>query len=396
LNTVKKHKKVVIVGGGPAGMMAASQLQGLDCEVVIVDQKATTGRKFLVAGDGGFNLTHSEPANSFVLKYNDEWIQSCFKRYTNTDFIAFLDQLGIGTRIGSSGKIFPLESIKPVQVLNAWKAFLSPFVTFVLNAKVIDFESGKIQIEQNGAISDLMCDYLVFALGGASWPNTGSDGMWESMFQAKGIALDAFQSSNSGLELYPNWLEGIEGKIVKNIVLTCGNQRCSGDFVVTSYGIEGKPVYAVNGALRTMEKKYVFIDWKPQFSREKIIQVLRKAKNPSQGLKTLAIDSVALFWLKTFTSKEVYNHPEKLADAIKKMRLAIKDFRSIPEAISTAGGVAFNQLSENGELINSPAVYCCGEMVSWDAPTGGYLIQGCVSSGYVVGESIRKLLIDPR
>jgi len=387
-------KRVVIIGGGPAGLMAAAQLLKSDCEILILDQKASVGRKFLVAGDGGFNLTHSETPSEFRDKYDSDWIKQTIRQFSNKDFIRFLKLLGIETKIGSSGKIFPEDELKPIQVLNAWKEYLEPKVQFVLNARFLNFDEKQVEIEREGKTEKIDFDYLVLALGGKSWPVTGSDGAWTTVFEQKGIALNPFEASNSGLVLYENWLGDLEGKILKNIRTSCGNQSCSGDLVCTSYGLEGKPAYAINGALRKMEKPVFKVDLKPQMALEKVFEVLKKAKNPSQGLKELKLGEVAVFWIKNFVSKERFLNPKELAKVIKEFPIGIKGFRPIDEVISCAGGVADTEISEFGELHQFPNVFVAGEMIDWDAPTGGYLIQGCVSSGYVAGKRISKQMIN--
>ncbi len=381
-------KRVIIVGGGPAGLMAATQLLKSDCEILLLDQKASVGRKFLVAGDGGFNLTHSESKTELLEKYDSDWIKQAVRKFTNKDFIKFLNRIGIETKIGSSGKVFPVDHIKPIQVLNAWKEFLEPEVRFMLNSRFINFDQKQVEIERAGKVEKLDFDYLVLALGGKSWPVTGSDGLWTEIFDQKRIKLTPFQPSNSGLVMYENWLGDLEGKILKNIRVSCGNQSCSGDLVCTSYGLEGKPAYAINGALRKMEKPVFKLDFKPQMTAEKVFEILKKAKNPSQGLKELKLGEVAVFWIRNFVSKERFLNPKELAKAIKEFPIGVKGFRPIEEVISCAGGVAASEISESGELKQFPNVFVAGEMIDWDAPTGGYLIQGCVSSGFVAGKAI--------
>lgn len=373
-------------------MMAATQLLKSDCEILLLDQKASVGRKFLVAGDGGFNLTHSETPSEFRDKYDSEWIKKAIRQFSNKDWIKFLKQIGIETKVGSSGKIFPVDDIKPIGVLNAWKQFLEPKVQVILNTRFLNFDRKQVEIEREGKTEKLDFDYLVLALGGKSWPVTGSDGAWVPIFEEKGITITPLQASNSGLVLYENWLGDLEGKILKNIQTSCGNQRCAGDLVCTSYGLEGKPAYAINGALRRMEKPVFKVDLKPQMTPEKVFEVLKKAKNPSQGLKELKLGEVAVSWIRNFVSKERFLNPKELAKAIKEFSIGIKGFRPIDEVISCAGGVAESEISESGELNRFPNVFVAGEMIDWDAPTGGYLIQGCVSSGVVAGKEIRKRL----
>jgi uncharacterized flavoprotein (TIGR03862 family) len=387
-------KRVVIIGGGPAGLMAATQLLKSDCEILLLDQKASVGRKFLVAGDGGFNLTHSENKLELMEKYDSDWMKQAVRTFPNKDFIKFLKQIGIETKVGSSGKIFPEDEIKPIQVLNAWKQHLEGRVQFQLNCRFVNFEENELTFEREGKSEKITFDYLILALGGKSWPVTGSDGVWTQIFEEKGISLTPFQPSNSGLVLYDNWLSDLEGKILKNIRASCGNQSCSGDLVCTSYGLEGKPAYAINGALRKMEKPVFKVDLKPQMNTEKVLEILKKAKNPSQGLKELKLGEVAIFWIKNFVSKERFLNPKELAKAIKEFPIGIKGFRPIEEVISCAGGVSDTEISESGELNKFPNVFVAGEMIDWDAPTGGYLIQGCVSSGYTSGRAIRNRLLE--
>ena len=382
-------KRVIIIGGGPAGLMAATQLLKSDCEILLLDQKASVGRKFLVAGDGGFNLTHSETPSEFRDKYDSEWIKKTIRQFSNKDWIKFLKQIGIETKVGSSGKIFPADEIKPIQVLNAWKEFLAPKVEFIMNTTFVDFNEKQVIVEKEGEQEKLDFDYLILALGGKSWPVTGSDGSWVPVFEKKGIQVEEFQASNSGLVLYENWLGDLEGKVLKNIRTFCGSQSCAGDLVCTSYGLEGKPAYAINAALRKMEKPVFKVDLKPQMTSEKVFEILKKAKNPSQGLKELKLGEVAVSWIRNFVSKERFLNPKELAKAIKEFPIGIKGFRPIEEVISCAGGVANSEISEFGELNQFPKVFVAGEMIDWDAPTGGYLIQGCVSSGYVAGKAIK-------
>ena len=388
-------KQVVIVGGGPAGLIAAAQLKDSGCTVTIIDQKPTVGRKFLVAGEGGFNLTHSEPVLDFIEKYDNDWIKKCVRTYPSKQFRKYLKQIGVPTIVGSSGKVFPEETMKPAQVLSAIQADIAAHVTYDLGATVVDFDAVSVTIEKESGRSTLNFDYLIFALGGASWQKTGSDGLWVPLFQQKGIEVMPLLPSNSGVVLYDNWLADLtDGMLLKNVITSVDKASCAGDILVTNYGLEGKPIYAVNRALRAMEKPTLTIDLKPQMTFEKIQQILKKAKNPTQGLKELKLSEVSLVWLRKFVSKENYNSAEQLAKQIKAFKIGIQSFRPIDEVISSAGGVATTELTPSGQLVTMDNIYCCGEMVDWDAPTGGYLIQACVSSGYVAGQAIRSLLID--
>lgn len=385
-----KKPHVVIVGGGPAGLMAATQLIGLPIDITVVDHKSAVGRKFLVAGDGGFNLTHSESLEDFVEKYDQPLVKEWVRRFNATDFREWLTKIGIETVIGSSGKVFPLPTTKPIQVLNAWLKQLKEHpINWKLKTKLIDFTKTEVVLQQGDLQETLTYDYLVLALGGASWKKTGSDGSWYNLLKAKGIEVVPFQSGNSGLEInLPDFLTHYEGSIVKNIRLSVDELTVSGDLVITTYGIEGKPVYAVNRALRNSNFKGLKIDFKPQFSFEKIEEMLAKNTTIRKAFDTLKIPTVAYNWLKETLSKEQFTEPNSIAKAIKSFEPAIRGLRPLDEVISTVGGIAVNELDENGCLIQFGNIYCCGEMIDWDAPTGGYLIQASVASGFVVGKTI--------
>ena len=313
-------------------------------------------------------------------------------QFTACDFRDFLKSIGIETRIGSSGKVFPLEHIKPIQVLNAWITSLEMNTDIQANTRLIDWNEESVFLEQNGNKLAVNYDYLVFAMGGKSWSKTGSDGLWFDLFQQKGLSVLPFQSSNSGVELNTEWLYEIPGTILKNVVCTCDQLVCAGDVVLTEYGMEGKPIYALNAAIRNQENKHLVIDFKPQFSSEQIVDVLKKYSKTTEALKALKLSKVAIFWLKKGLSKSEFLDLEMLSQAIKAFHLPLVGFRPIEEVISTVGGLDTDELDANGFLKAFPKVACCGEMLNWDAPTGGYLIQGCVASGVLVGKSIQQFI----
>lgn len=385
---------VVIVGGGPAGLMAAVRLCNEHTRITLIDHKPAPGRKLLVAGDGGFNLTHSEDLPAFLEKYDCEWIRNCVRQFTPADFRVWLKSIGIETRVGSSGKVFPLEGIKPIQVLNSWLGALDEQkVEKRFRTKLIDFDAFSVLTENDGKRESLNYDYLVVALGGASWSKTGSDGHWIELFRDKGIPVVPFQSGNSGLELpYREWLLKYEGTILKNIRLKAGNVLVAGDCVVSSYGLEGKPAYAVNRPLRLQHFKGLTIDFKPQSDIVSLAEIIRHSKNVREAFRKMKIPDAIYDLFRENLSKDQFTDPDLLASCIRGFEIQVSGLRPLDEVISTVGGVAVETLDPSGKLHHWKNVYCCGEMIDWDAPTGGYLIQGCVSSGYVVGQTIAERL----
>ncbi|HLP56931.1 MAG TPA: TIGR03862 family flavoprotein [Fluviicola sp.] len=386
--------QIVIIGGGPAGLMAATQLRDVNANITIIDHKPTVGRKFLVAGEGGFNLTHSEPLETFIEKYDRKTVRDWVSQFTPDDFRSWLKTIGIATYIGSSGKVFPLEGAKPIQVLNAWLKHLeTTAIHWRLKTRLVDFDDKVAKIQSKNGVEELPYDFLVFALGGASWKKTGSDGTWFELFEKKNIPLVPFQSGNTGLELEKSdWRSAFEGQFIKNCRLMIGDLTVAGDLVVTGYGIEGKPAYAVNRALRNNHFKGLTIDFKPQLTVEKIEAVVRSSGKVREAFARLKLSSVIYSWLKEELSKAQFTDPVLLARQLKAFEVEVTGLRPIDEAISTVGGVSMEAIDSSGKLKQLERVFCCGEMLDWDAPTGGYLLQACVSSGYAVGQTIAEKL----
>lgn len=388
------HPQVVIIGSGPAGLMAATQLLETGAAITIIDHKSAAGRKFLVAGDGGFNITHSESLETFLEKYNRSFVRNAVRQFPPEATRSWLHGIGIATFIGSSGKVFPIEGIKPIAVLNAWlKQLQSPAVSWRFKTRLVDFDAHEVQLQSGSETATLPYDYLVFALGGASWKKTGSDGSWLELFSTKGIPVKPFYASNSGVELaHTNWLKQHEGAILKNIRLTAGTTTVPGDVVVTTYGLEGKPVYASNGFLRENVFKGLKIDFKPQFSIEKVGEVFAAVANVREAFRKLKVPTAVYDWLKESCSKTQFTDPVFMSAQLKAFEPAISGFRPIDEVISSVGGIDIDAVNEQGELRTFPKVFCCGEMLDWDAPTGGYLLQGCFATGFVAGQAIKRNL----
>ena len=241
-------------------------------------------------------------------------------------------------------------------------------------------------------LSGFSFDFLVFALGGASWSKTGSIGTWLSLFERKGIICKLFEASNSGFEM-PDWhkiADSLEGQTIKNCEVKFDNLQKKGDFVISKYGLEGTPIYYMNKAFRSNKNGCLFIDLKPTKTKEEITTILSKSKNITEGLKNLNLSKTAIQFVKLHTSKEEFSSPEQLSEMIKAMKFTPTSLRPIDEVISTIGGISMDAINPDFRLKNFEHIYTCGEMLDWDAPTGGYLIQGCVSSGHFVASTILR------
>ncbi len=386
-------KKVVIVGAGPAGLMAAHFLSGRkEIRVEVYDANKAVARKFLVAGHGGFNLTNSEELPQFIGKYNHPFIQHAVTRFTNEDTVKWLSEIGIGTFTGTSGKIFPEKGIKPIRVLSSWLDFLrEKNVAIHTGHKLVEFNGKRAVFRSGERIVETGYDYLIFAMGGASWKKTGSTGEWAELFRGKNIGILPFQASNAGI-CVQDWDPGLGGGVLKNTELSINGEKQFGEIELTDYGLEGAPVYALSGQVRSGASELV-LNLKPTVSIGKLTEKLRGFKGSrTDFLREIKLPKAAIGLLKATISKDDFLNDGSFLNAISRLVFPIQELRPVDEAISTVGGVAMNEINENFQLKKFPGHYCIGEMLDWDAPTGGYLLQACFASGYVTSDSIIRHL----
>lgn len=396
-------KSIAIIGGGPAAMMLAAQLDEKKFDVTIYERNAALGRKFLVAGDGGFNLTHSEETGQFITRYLPiSFMEPIIRSFTNTDLRNWLSSIGIETMVGSSKRVFPVDGIKPIDVLNA--------ILNVLKQKNVSIKTqhtwkgwanDELIFETGAEIKKVKADIVVFALGGGSWKVTGSDGTWINYFKERGIAITAFQSSNCAFEI--KWQEAFlkiaEGQSLKNILLKCGLQEKAGEVVITKFGLEGGAIYALSAGIRQQLNNQgtatIHLDLKPSFTTEQIKTKItnRGNKSLSQHLESeLNLTEVQLQLLRSILSREEFTDISVLSEKIKDLPLIITATASLDEAISTVGGIVLTEIDEHFQLRKLPDHYVIGEMLDWDAPTGGYLLQACFSMGYCLGKELNKIV----
>lgn len=382
-------KKVVIVGAGPAGLMAAHVLSKTNrFHVHIFDAHKAVARKFLVAGHGGFNLTNAKELPDFIAKYNHETIKNAVKQFTNEDTINWLSEIGIETFIGSSGKIFPKKGIKPIEVLTAWLEFLKHNnVTISTEHKLIHFTDKTVSFSNQSQEITVDFDVLIFAMGGASWKKTGSIGEWSTLFEQKGIHVIPFQPSNAGIEI-KNWDKNLGGGVLKNTQITIGNTQTFGEIELTEYGLEGAPVYALSNEVR-IGNQTICLNLKPTISSEDLEKRFETFEgNKTDFLKSLKLSKTAIQLLKNTLSKDNFMSNSSFLNAIQQLELPIHSLRPVDEAISTVGGIAMTEIDTNFQLKKYPNCYSIGEMLDWDAPTGGYLLQACFASGHVTATTI--------
>jgi uncharacterized flavoprotein (TIGR03862 family) len=385
-------KQVAIIGGGPSSFLLAAHLDPEKFKVTIYEKNKTAGRKFLVAGKGGFNLTHSEPIEKLIERYTPTtFLQTALRNFTNDDFRDWLQKLGIPTYIGSSKRVYPQEGIKPIEVLNRILKHLKQREVIMAYEHLF---SGW-DVTNNPILNNkvIVTDYTIFCLGGASWKVTGSDGDWRKIFSEKGIKTTDFKASNCGYKIdwKPTFIAKHEGTPLKNITITCNELIQKGEAVITTFGLEGNAIYGLSPHIRKQLdsnlKASIFIDFKPSLTLEKVLLKLNTShfKNTTQILKKeLKLTAAQIDLLKLYLSKEMYLDVASLSKYIKKFPLEIAGAASIDEAISTVGGIDYDAISENFELKKLTNQYCIGEMLDWDAPTGGYLLQGSASTGAYV------------
>ena len=383
-------KSLAIVGGGPAALLLAAFLDPEKFEVTIYEKNKSLARKFLVAGKGGFNLSHAESVSEFIERYTPiTFLNDALISFDAIDLRNWLTTIGIPTFIGSSNRIYPEKGIKPIEVLKAiLKVLESKNVNIQFHEKWIGWSTTDVLQFEYGL--EVKPDFTVFCMGGATWKKTGSDGTWLSIFAEKGIRTKPFETSNCAFEVPWSglFLDKCEGSPLKNIRISCGDKSQKGEAVITSFGLEGNAIYGLSPEIRkqlnSVGTAKINIDLKPLLTVATIVSKLQKstAKNSSASLKNdLNLSANQLDLLKSTVSKRVFLNIPLLAENIKCLNLEVISTAPLDEGISSVGGIELTELSSSFELKKAPNTYCIGEMLDWDAPTGGYLLQACFSMG---------------
>jgi uncharacterized flavoprotein (TIGR03862 family) len=393
--------------------MAAEVISARGVKVDVYDSMPSVGRKFLMAGKSGLNITHSESFEQFVSRYGKrrEQIEPLLKTFGPDELRQWVHGLGMETFVGTSGRVFPV-GMKASPLLRAWlKRLDASGVIFHLRHKWRGFinlaQDGVLAAEDGGksmlefetpeGIKHIKADVVVLALGGGSWSRLGSDGAWVPWLEQAGAEVEALKPSNCGfdVEWSPHFRDRFDGYPIKSAILSFGTFHQQGEFIVTKEGVEGSLIYAASARIRdeiyTRGKAIISLDLSPDRSLEWLVEKLSKPRGSrtiaSHLEKTVGIKGVKAGLLREFVSKENFTIAERLAYSIKHLQIPLIAPRPLDEAISSAGGVTFESLDEHLMLRTMPGVFFAGEMLDWEAPTGGYLLTACFASGYAAGNS---------
>ena len=387
------RRSVVVVGGGPAGLMAAEVLAtadaGIDVDVTVVDRMPSVGRKLQLAGRGGLNLTHSEPVDRFLDRYGDARVvlEPAIRAFGPQDLRRWSGGLGQRAVVGTSGRVFP-QAFRATPLLRAWLARLADAgVAFRTRQHWTGFD--------DPTTAD--ADAVVLALGGASWPRTGSDGSWVDAVAAAGIDVRPLTPANAGLvvEWSTHVRDRFAGEVLKTVEVSCGDATARGDVMITAAGIEGGPVYAIGRAVRAElaghDAATVRLDLRPDVDAGELAMRLRHRRRPKDSVSSTLRRTAGLSPAGIAVLREggpLPTNARELARRIKAVPIAVVASASIDRAISSAGGIALHEVDEHFMLRKRPGTFVAGEMLDWEAPTGGYLLQATFSTAVAAARGV--------
>ncbi len=394
---------VIVIGGGPAGLMAADVLAGAGITVDLFDAMPSVGRKFLLAGKGGMNITHSEPLEPFLSRYGThrDRIEPLLRAFSPDALREWIHGLGIPTFVGSSGRVFP-EGMKSAPLLRAWLHRLRDMgMRIHVRHRWLGWDAhGALRFATPEGEIGLRADAVILALGGASWARLGSDGAWVPWLEQRGLPVAPLCPTNCGFELHwsQHFRSRFAGQPVKPVVLSFTDDegvehRRQGELMVTEHGLEGGLIYALSALLREAIARHgqatIHLDLIPGRTLERLTADLARPRGAASLAKHLkaraSIEGVKAGLLREVLASNDLDDPTVLARILKALPLTLTATRPLDEAISSAGGVMFEALDEHLMLRDMPGVFCAGEMLDWEAPTGGYLLTACFASGRVAG-----------
>ena len=403
-------RKIAVIGGGPAGLMAAEAICRDGIRVDLFDAMPSVGRKFLMAGKGGMNITHSEPLLPFLARYGarQAQIRPLLEAFGPEALREWIHGLGIETFVGSSGRVFP-QDMKAAPLLRAWlRRLREAGVDFHMRHRWLGWdEAGRLRFATSQGEQSFGFDAVVLALGGGSWAQLGSNGAWVSLLEQRGVTVATLKPTNCGFDA--KWSEHFRsrfaGEPLKSVVLSFTDSagvvhRRQGEFVVTANGVEGSLIYAMSAALRDKIAAHgdvlIYLDLMPGKDESQVIKEIahpRGSRSMASHLQSrLGIKGVKSGLLRELLPAHSFSDPARLGSAIKALPLRLIAPRPLNEAISSAGGVVFEDLDDRLMIRSLPGVFCVGEMLDWEAPTGGYLLTACFASGRVAGLGARAWL----
>jgi uncharacterized flavoprotein (TIGR03862 family) len=396
---------VAVIGGGPAGLMAAEVLAQSGARVEVYDAMPSVGRKFLMAGKGGMNITHAEPFDVFLTRYGArrDQIEPLLSAFSPDALREWIHGLGIDTFVGTSNRVFPTD-MKAAPLLRAWLHRLRESgVHFHVRHRWNGWdEQGALRFDSSDGERAVYADAVVLALGGGSWPQLGADGAWVPLLAQHNISIAPLLPANCGFDVVwsPYFRERFAGEPLKSIAATFGDVRKQGECVITEHGIEGGLIYAHSAALRDEIERSgsatLHLDLRPDWSPQRVqneVSHPRGSRSLSSHLQSrLGLKGVNANLPREVLSAEQMHDPALLAHTIKDLPLRLIAARPLDEAISTAGGITFEALDEKLMLKKMPGVFCAGEMLDWEAPTGGYLLSACFASGFAAGNGVLEWL----
>ena len=398
------RRRIGIGGGGPAGLMAAEVLSARGHAVTVLEAMPTIGRKFLLAGKSGLNITHSEPYDRFAARFGaaGAHLRAALDAFTPGDLRTWAEELGTETFVGSSGRVFPV-AMKASPLLRAWRARLEGRgVDIRVRHRWIGFAPEGLRFETPEGVAVMAFDAVLLALGGASWPRLGSDAAWVGGLAERGVDIAPFRPANCGFDVdwSPFFVERFAGAPVKGVTARSAAGTIPGEFVISKTGIEGSLVYAhaavLRDALETSGSASFLLDLVPGRSHARLAADLArqggKASFSSRLRKGAGLDGVKAAMLRECVRDVSALLPDALASVIKALPVLLIRPRPIAEAISVAGGIRFDALDADYGVKALPGVFAAGEMLDWEAPTGGYLLTACFATGRAAAEGIDRWL----